>query len=113
MEKLTRGKRGGLVRVERIAPVVPRAQTLVAATPSRDGFEPDQGIEAIVAAVALPDVADFDAAAALGEFRIFRQRQQFAAARASRPPAIAFVQITHGHGDLKRHDDSSVRMGTL
>src|ERR1700688_2634007 len=28
--------------------------------PSRDGFELDQGVEAIVASVALPDVADFD-----------------------------------------------------
>src|SRR5579862_7086900 len=84
----------------------------VSRKPSRDGLESDQRVEAIVAAVALPDVADLDAAAALGEFRIFRQRQQLAATRAGRPPAIAFVQITHGHGDLERHGDSSV-LGNL
>jgi hypothetical protein len=52
---------------------------------------------------------NFHTAEALRKFRAFRRHQQFTAARARRTPEVPFVQVIHGHTDLERHDDPSVR----
>jgi hypothetical protein len=70
------------------------------------GFELDQGVEAIIAAVTDPKIPDFIAAEALREYRVFRRDRRFAALRTARPPEIASVKETHRRNELERHDES-------
>ena len=69
-------------------------------------IEPDRCLEAIIAPVTCPNVANVRAIAVL---RGIRRHYQFAALGAGWPPEVPFVSVAHGHSHVECHNESLSR----